>query len=86
MRPFSPVNFAAQTDAPVPLIHGKYDAVVRYTQSSAMAAALNAAHKPVELATLPGEDHWLSRGETRLAMLKAAVRLIVANNPPDPGS
>ncbi|WP_298288569.1 S9 family peptidase [Novosphingobium sp.] len=84
LRPISPVNFAAKADAPVLLIHGKDDTVVPYGQSVAMAAALRAASKPVEFVTLPGEDHWLSRGETRLAMLEAAVRFIVANNPPDP--
>ncbi len=84
LRPISPVNFAAKTDAPVLLIHGKDDTVVPYGQSTAMAAALRGAGKPVEFVTLPGEDHWLSRGETRLAMLEAAVRFIVANNPPDP--
>jgi len=84
LRPISPVNFAAKADAPVLLIHGKDDTVVPYGQSVAMAAALRAEKKPVEFVTLPGEDHWLSRGETRLAMLEAAVRFIVANNPPDP--
>lgn len=84
LRPVSPVNFAAKADAPVLLIHGKDDTVVPYGQSVAMAAALRGAGKPVEFVTLPGEDHWLSRGETRLAMLEAAVRFIVANNPPDP--
>ena len=49
-----------------------------------MAGALREAGKPVEMVTLPGEDHWLSRSETRLAMLEAAVRFITANNPPDP--
>jgi len=80
----SPVNFAAKADAPVLLIHGKDDTVVPYGQSTAMAVALRAAGKQVEFVTLPGEDHWLSRGETRLAMLEACVRFIVANNPPDP--
>jgi acetyl esterase/lipase len=84
LRPISPINFAAKADAPILLIHGKDDTVVAYAQSTAMAAALRAAGKPVELVTLPGEDHWLSRGETRLAMLEAAVRFILANNPPDP--
>jgi len=84
LRPISPINFAAKADAPILLIHGKDDTVVAYAQSTAMAAALRTAGKPVELVTLPGEDHWLSRGETRLAMLEAAVRFIVANNPPDP--
>ncbi|WP_295527694.1 S9 family peptidase [Novosphingobium sp. Chol11] len=84
LRPISPINFAAKADAPILLIHGKDDTVVAYAQSTAMAAALRTSGKPVELVTLPGEDHWLSRGETRLAMLEAAVRFIVVNNPPDP--
>ena len=84
LRPISPVNFAAQADAPILLIHGKDDTVVAYAQSTAMAAALRAAGKPVEFVTLPGEDHWLSRGETRLAMLEAAMHFVVSNNPPDP--
>jgi dipeptidyl aminopeptidase/acylaminoacyl peptidase len=84
LRPISPINFVAQADAPILPIHGKDDIVVPYDQSSDMAAALRKAGKPVEFVTLPGEDHWLSRSETRLAMLEAAVRFIEANNPPDP--
>jgi dipeptidyl aminopeptidase/acylaminoacyl peptidase len=30
LRPISPVNFAAQADAPILLIHGKDDTVVPY--------------------------------------------------------
>lgn len=80
----SPVNLAAKADAPVLLIHGVDDIVVPFDQSSDMAAALTRAGKPVEFVKLPGEDHWLSRGETRLAMLKAAVAFIEKHNPPDP--
>lgn len=84
LRAVSPVNFAAQADAPILLIHGKDDTVVPYYQSTAMAAALRRAGKPVELVTLAGEDHWLSRGETRLAMLEAAVRFVEQHNPAGP--
>ncbi len=42
---------------------------------------LPGAGKPVELVKLAGEDHWLSRGETRLAMLKAAVAFVEKHNP-----
>jgi len=84
LRPVSPINFAAQADAPILLIHGKNDVVVPYDQSNDMAAALRLANKPVEFVTLPGEDHWLSRSETRLTMLEASVRFIEAHNPPDP--
>ncbi|MET0240824.1 MAG: S9 family peptidase [Sphingobium sp.] len=84
LRAVSPINFAAKADAPVLLIHGKDDIVVLYDQSNDMAAALRRANKPVEMVTLAGEDHWLSRGETRLAMLKAAVDFVEKHNPPDP--
>ena len=48
------------------------------------ADALRRAGKPVEFVTLPGEDHWLSKSETRLAMLQAARDFVTKHNPPDP--
>ncbi|MET0363353.1 MAG: S9 family peptidase [Sphingobium sp.] len=84
LRAVSPVNFAAQADAPVLLIHGKDDVVVLYDQSADMASALRKAGKPVEFVTLPGEDHWLSRSATRLSMLESAVAFVEKHNPPDP--
>lgn len=48
-------------------------------------AALQRAGKPVQMITLPGEDHWLSTGETRLTMLKAAVAFVEKYNPADAG-
>lgn len=80
----SPIRFAERSDAPVLLIHGADDIVVPYSQSSEMATALSRAGKPVEILKLSGEDHWLSRGETRLTMLKAAVAFVEKHNPPDP--
>jgi len=79
----SPVNFVAKADAPVLLIHGKDDTVVAYAQSRAMESALRRAGKPVELVTLPSEDHWLSRGATRLKMLESAMSFVERHNPPD---
>jgi dienelactone hydrolase len=84
LKKVSPRRFAAQADAPILLIHGKDDTRVLYAQSSAMARELKQAGKPYELVTLPGEDHWLSRGETRLAMLTAAVAFVEKYNPADP--
>jgi dipeptidyl aminopeptidase/acylaminoacyl peptidase len=49
-----------------------------------MEKALRAAGKLVELVTLPGEDHWLSRAPTRIAMLTAMVAFLEKHNPPDP--
>jgi dipeptidyl aminopeptidase/acylaminoacyl peptidase len=48
-----------------------------------MAAAMRAAGKSVEFVTLSGEDHWLSKSETRLQMLQATVAFVEKNNPPD---
>ncbi len=79
----SPINFAAKADAPILLIHGKDDTVVAYDQSNDMAAALRRANKPVEFVTLPQTDHWLSRGDTRNAMLQATVAFVEKYNPPD---
>jgi dipeptidyl aminopeptidase/acylaminoacyl peptidase len=86
LKMVSPVNFAERADAPILLIHGVDDTVVPFAQSRAMASALVRVGKPVELLQLDGEDHWLSRSETRLAMLKAAVAFVEKHNPPDPAA
>lgn len=82
-KSISPVRLADRADAPVLLIHGRDDTVVPYEQSKAMERALRSAGKPVELITLKGEDHWLSRGETRLEMLNAAMAFVEKHNPAD---
>jgi len=79
----SPARLAARADAPVLLIHGKDDTEVPIEQSRMMERALREAGKPVEFLQLAGEDHWLSREETRLAMLKAAVAFVERHNPAD---
>ena len=77
----SPRRFAAKADAPVLLIHGRDDTVVGYKQSQVMAAALKDAGKPYELVDLAGEDHWLSREETRKRMLSETMRFVQKHNP-----
>ena len=79
---FSPAKLAAKADAPILLIHGKDDTVVAHEQSRVMAEALEKAGKPVELVTLPGEDHWLSSSDTRLKMLQTTVQFLETHNPP----
>lgn len=79
----SPARLADKVEIPVLLIHGKDDTVVPYVQSTLMAEALKKAGKPVELVTLPSEDHWLSRGATRLQMLTSVVGFLEKNNPPN---
>jgi dipeptidyl aminopeptidase/acylaminoacyl peptidase len=83
LKDISPALHADKVQIPILLIHGKDDTVVPYYQSLAMQRALNAAHKSVDLVTLPGEDHWLSRGETRQQMLTSLVAFLEKNNPPN---
>lgn len=78
----SPAQQVDKVAIPILLIHGKDDTVVRYDQSQIMADALKRAGKPVEFVTLDGEDHWLSRGATRLRMLTETVAFIEKHNPP----
>ncbi len=49
-----------------------------------MAEAMRRAGKPVEFIELQGEDHWLSRADTRQQMLRETVRFLEANNPVGP--
>jgi dipeptidyl aminopeptidase/acylaminoacyl peptidase len=79
----SPARLAERADAPILLIHGKDDSVVPIEQSLTMQAALKRAGKPVEMVVMPGEDHWLSSGDTRLTMLTAAVAFVQKYNPAD---
>jgi dipeptidyl aminopeptidase/acylaminoacyl peptidase len=79
----SPARLADRVEIPILLIHGQDDTVVPYVQSTLMADALKKAGKPVQLVTLTGEDHWLSRGATRLQMLNAVVAFLEKNNPPN---
>ena len=83
IRDASPINFVDRIAVPVLLIHGKDDTVVSFSQSTAMRDAMQHAGKQVEFVTLPGTDHWLSNGDTRLAMLQASVDFVLKNNPPD---
>jgi len=79
---YSPLAHIADVDIPVLLIHGRDDTVVPLEQSQLMADALQRAGKPVELVVQKGADHWLSRGDTRLAMLQAVTTFLERNNPP----
>ena len=77
----SPARLADRVEAPILLIHGRDDTVVPYSQTTAMAAALRRAGKPHEVVELDGEDHWLSRAETRQRMLAATVAFLETHNP-----
>jgi dipeptidyl aminopeptidase/acylaminoacyl peptidase len=85
LRAVSPIRFVEQADAPILLVHGKDDTVVDYDQSADMAKALQKAGKPVEFITLADEDHWLSKGKTRMAMLEAVFAFVAKHNPAGAG-
>jgi len=78
----SPADHVDKVSVPMLLIHGKDDTTVPLEQSRIMANAMKAAGKPVDLIVLDSTDHWLLRGETRLAMLKAVTAFLEKNNPP----
>ena len=67
--------------APTNRSHGG-DLVVPIEQSLTMEAALKQASKPVELVTLPTEDHALAREATRVQVLQTTVAFLEKNNPP----
>jgi dipeptidyl aminopeptidase/acylaminoacyl peptidase len=79
----SPIDHVDAITIPILLIHGKDDTTVPFEQSLMMAEALKHAGKPVDLIALESEDHYLSRGETRLQMLQASIDFLEKNNPPN---
>ncbi|MBC6982930.1 S9 family peptidase [Caulobacter sp. 17J80-11] len=79
----SPIKHVDRVTIPVQLIHGKDDVVVPIQHSYRFRDAMKAAGKTVEFTELGGEDHWLSRGETRVAMLQAQIAFLEKHNPPN---
>jgi len=79
----SPIKHVSAIETPLMLIHGRDDTVVPYEQSEMLVKAMKRAGKPVEFVSLDKEDHWLSRGATRLKMLQASVEFLRKYNPPD---
>jgi pimeloyl-ACP methyl ester carboxylesterase len=75
----SPARAAGRIHIPILLIHGENDTVVPIAQSEKMARELGKLAKPVTFVRLKGEDHWLSRGETRLQVLKEIEKFLAAN-------
>ena len=81
--PWSPARLADKVTVPLQLIHGQDDTVVLPEQSRIMRDAMAKAGKPVEYLELAGEDHWLSRPATRIAMLEAQMAFLLKHNPPE---
>jgi dipeptidyl aminopeptidase/acylaminoacyl peptidase len=83
LEKISPIRHIDAVNVPVLLVHGRNDTVVPIEQSERIFEAMQEAGKNVRLVKLEGEDHWLSRDETRLEMLKATVEFLRKYNPPD---
>ncbi len=66
----SPINSVDTIEVPILLAYGTGDGIVPTEQSLRMAHALEVAGKKVTLVKLQGEDHWLSRTDTRVDVLR----------------
>ena len=75
----SPIHAVSAIVAPILIVYGTGDGVVANSQSEKMAKALSSAGKPVTVVKLPDEDHWLSRGETRVQLLQALDAFLSAH-------
>ncbi|WP_091738980.1 alpha/beta hydrolase family protein [Phenylobacterium immobile] len=80
----SPLKRAAAFKAPALLIHTQEDTVIPVVHARQMAAALSAAHRPVELVLLPGDDHSLLSSTNRTKMLTTLEAFLAKNLPAAP--
>jgi len=76
---FSPARSIDTIRAPILLVHGTNDTVVPISQSEDFARLLKGRSKNYEMIELPGEDHWLSTGESRLKLLTALEAFLAAH-------
>ncbi|NJO13146.1 MAG: S9 family peptidase [Gammaproteobacteria bacterium] len=81
---YSPSRAADKIRAPILLLHGEDDTVVPIAQSEYMQRAMERVGKSASLVRLPGEDHYLSRSETRLRMLTEIETFLARNLAPAP--
>ena len=72
----SPVEYPQNFETPVLLVHGKHDTIVPLQQSERMYDALTGKSKDVTLLRLSGEDHYLSKRETRIKTLEAVAEFV----------
>lgn len=70
LRAHSPRDSVDTIRAPLLIMYSADDTAVPPAQSLEMARALTRAGKQVKLVKLEGDDHWLSRSQTRTQMLR----------------
>lgn len=74
----SPAQQATRIIQPVLLLHGRKDYTVPVLHTELMERALKRAGKPVQAIYLDEADHYLSRAEDRLTLLKALEAFLAA--------
>jgi dipeptidyl aminopeptidase/acylaminoacyl peptidase len=84
LRAASPLYQVAAIRAPVLLIHGDRDTVAPYEHSKAMADAMTAAGKPVQLVIFPAEGHDLLKSAPRTKLLETLEAFLARNLPVGP--
>jgi dipeptidyl aminopeptidase/acylaminoacyl peptidase len=77
----SPNRHASGIRASILLIQAADDTVVPPEQTEFMANALRAGGKPVKLAKIPGDDHWLSTSQARIRALTEIDAFLQENLP-----
>ena len=83
MKSKSPRYSAEAFQAPVLLIHGRDDTVVKKSQSEFMKRALEQADKDASYVSQKGADHWMTDSGTRLETLQTMDEFLKAHNPID---
>jgi dipeptidyl aminopeptidase/acylaminoacyl peptidase len=78
-RKVSPTFLVDQIHVPVLLVHGDEDGTVDYEHATRMKEAMEAAHKTVQLVTIPNMDHVASVESDRAAVLRALEGFLAAN-------
>jgi dipeptidyl aminopeptidase/acylaminoacyl peptidase len=81
LKGVSPINFAADVDIPLLLMHGKADMTVPVKQSRQMADRLKAAGKDYRYVEQPLGDHHLSREADRVQFLKELEAFLAKYDP-----
>jgi dipeptidyl aminopeptidase/acylaminoacyl peptidase len=79
LKAVSPVHSADQFKAPVLLIHGERDQVVKINQSKRMKSALEKAGMPVELLILDDDNHSILEGDNRVKAFTKVIEFVNKN-------
>lgn len=79
LRKVSPIRHVDKVRAPILLLHGIEDSVVKVEQSRSMNTKLLRAKRNVRFVELGGDDHWLSSASTRTLMLQEIETFLAQN-------